>query len=78
LGYYPRTTAQNGQRRAIKVKVNTPELIAKSRDSYIYKERKPIQGQPTEKTQAPAKQPYITDSSKRIRDTVNTRQASPQ
>ena len=78
LGYYPRTTAQNGQRRAIKVKVNTPELIAKSRDSYIYKDRKPIQGQPTEKTQAPAKQPYITDSSKRIRDTVSTRQASPQ
>ncbi|HEY5401847.1 MAG TPA: hypothetical protein VIK24_03225, partial [Pyrinomonadaceae bacterium] len=78
LGYYPRTTAQNGQRRAIKVKVNTPELIAKSRDSYIYTERKPIQGQPAEKTEAPAKQPYISDSNKRIRDTVNTRQASPQ
>jgi VWFA-related protein len=35
LGYYPETVAQTGQRRQIKVRVNRPNLIVKSRDSYI-------------------------------------------
>ncbi|HEY0544096.1 MAG TPA: VWA domain-containing protein [Pyrinomonadaceae bacterium] len=35
LGYYPETVAQVGQRRQIKVRVNRPNLIVKSRDSYI-------------------------------------------
>jgi Ca-activated chloride channel homolog len=35
LGYYPRTAAQTGQRRQIKVRVNQPDLIVRSRDSYI-------------------------------------------
>jgi VWFA-related protein len=60
LGYYPKTSGQSGQRRQIKVKVNEPELIAKSRDSYIYTQRQPASNQTTDKppTQAPEKQPF--------------------
>jgi Ca-activated chloride channel family protein len=57
LGYYPRTAATNGQRRAIKVKVDQPELIAKARDSYIYTGKKSADGQTNEK-----KQPYLSGS----------------
>jgi VWFA-related protein len=41
LGYYPHKTGANGERRAIKVRVDGPELVAKARGSYIYTERKP-------------------------------------
>jgi VWFA-related protein len=41
LGYYPRSTAQNGQRRQIKVRVNQPNLAVSARDSYIYTQKKP-------------------------------------
>ena len=36
LGYYPKNTAQAGQRRQIKVRVNNrPNLVVRARDSYI-------------------------------------------
>ncbi|HVG35377.1 MAG TPA: VWA domain-containing protein [Pyrinomonadaceae bacterium] len=35
LGYYPKTAAQSGQRRQIRVRVNQPGLIVRARDSYI-------------------------------------------
>jgi Ca-activated chloride channel homolog len=35
LGYYPKTAAQSGQRRQIKVRVSQPGLIVRARDSYI-------------------------------------------
>ncbi|HEX8144993.1 MAG TPA: VWA domain-containing protein [Pyrinomonadaceae bacterium] len=35
LGYYPKTAAQSGQRRQIRVRVNRPGLIVRARDSYI-------------------------------------------
>jgi VWFA-related protein len=38
LGYYPSTAGQSGERRQIKVKTTEPELVVKSRDSYIYSE----------------------------------------
>ena len=40
LGYYPRTSGENGQRRMIKVRVSGPDLVAKARDSYIYSGKK--------------------------------------
>jgi VWFA-related protein len=40
LGYYPRQTGQPGQLRQIKVRVNQPDLVVKSRDSYIYSQKK--------------------------------------
>lgn len=61
LGYYPRTTAQNGQRRMIKVRVNEPELVVKSRDSYIYSNKRTA-NQTTEKTQSTEKLPYISEA----------------
>jgi VWFA-related protein len=35
IGYYPKATAQSGQRRNIKVRVNRPNLVVRARDSYI-------------------------------------------
>ncbi|MDT4895445.1 MAG: hypothetical protein QOH25_522 [Acidobacteriota bacterium] len=35
LGYYPKTTAQAGTRRQIKVRVMRPDLVVRARDSYI-------------------------------------------
>ncbi len=36
LGYYPKRTAQAGERRQIRVKVNQPNLAVRARDSYIF------------------------------------------
>ena len=38
IGYYP-PAGQSGQRRAIKVRVNQPDLVVKARDSYVYSEK---------------------------------------
>lgn len=40
LGYYPSTVAKDGERRQIKVRVTEPDLVVKSRDSYVMKESK--------------------------------------
>jgi len=36
LGYYPRKAPQAGERRNIKVRVNQPELVVRTRDSYVF------------------------------------------
>ncbi len=41
LGYYPRQNGQTGQMRTIKVRVNQPDLVVKSRESYVYTQKKP-------------------------------------
>jgi hypothetical protein len=73
IGYYPRTTAQTGQRRTIKVKLTQPELIAKARGSYIYTNKEPGDGQTTEKTKT-EKQPYLSEKTREI---VKIKPASP-
>ena len=35
IGYYPTETGQTGQRKQIKVRVNRPDSVVRSRDSYI-------------------------------------------
>ena len=35
LGYYPKSRAQAGQRRSIRVRTNQPNLVVRARDSYI-------------------------------------------
>jgi len=70
LGYYPKKTAQTGQRRMIKVKVDGPELVAKARGSYIYTEQKAQA--PTQTSQTPEKQPYMTDTNKKQRELTTT------
>lgn len=37
LGYYPKTPAQAGERRQIKVRVNEPGMVVRARDSYVFK-----------------------------------------
>lgn len=36
LGYYPTKTPNPGERRNIKVRVNRPELVVRTRDSYVF------------------------------------------
>jgi Ca-activated chloride channel homolog len=36
IGYYPKITATKGERRQIKVSVNQPETIIRTRDSYVF------------------------------------------
>ena len=36
LGYYPKTPAQAGQRRQIRVRVSQPNLAVRTRDSYVF------------------------------------------
>jgi Ca-activated chloride channel homolog len=36
LGYYPKNSPRPGERRNIKVRVNRPELVVRTRDSYVF------------------------------------------
>jgi len=36
LGYYPKNAPRPGERRDIKVRVNRPELVVRTRDSYVF------------------------------------------
>ncbi len=36
LGYYPKNAPSPGERREIKVRVNRPELVVRTRDSYVF------------------------------------------
>ena len=36
LGYYPKNSPQPGERRGIKVRVDRPELVVRTRDSYVF------------------------------------------
>ena len=42
LGYYPKSPAQAGQRRQIKVRVNQPNLAVRTRDSYVFNPAGPV------------------------------------
>jgi hypothetical protein len=37
VGYYPTKAPQAGERRSIKVRVDRPELVVRTRDSYVFK-----------------------------------------
>jgi len=51
VGYYPKSPAQAGQRRSIRVRVNQPNLAVRARDSYIVNP----QGAPTAQTNPSSK-----------------------
>ena len=36
LGYYPKNVPHAGERRTVKVRVNRPELVVRTRDSYVF------------------------------------------
>jgi VWFA-related protein len=50
LGYYPKQTAQAGERRRIKVHVSRPDLAVRTRDSYIFKRNADVTGTPSPTT----------------------------
>jgi Mg-chelatase subunit ChlD len=53
LGYYPKNVPQSGERRNIKVRVNRPELVVRTRDSYVF------QPGVNQTAQQPAKAPVL-------------------
>jgi Mg-chelatase subunit ChlD len=57
LGYYPKNAPQSGERRNIKVRVNRPELVVRTRDSYVFQPgaNQTAQGN----TQQPGKAPVL-------------------
>ena len=54
IGYYPRTPAQPGERRQIRVRTTRPNLVVRSRDSYIFNQ----QGNNQTRTQFIGLQPF--------------------
>ena len=56
LGYYPKKTPQPGERRGIKVKVNRPELVVRTRDSYVFGQGN---GATPQSQQAPQQKPPV-------------------
>jgi Ca-activated chloride channel homolog len=62
IGYYPKTQGKAGQRRAIKVRMVQEGLVVRSRDSYIYSDKKADSDQKADKKD---KQPFSTDSTSR-------------
>jgi len=57
LGYYPKNRPQPGERRNIKVRVNRPELVVRTRDSYVFQPGAKSTAQGT--TQQPASPPVL-------------------
>ncbi|HYW71490.1 MAG TPA: VWA domain-containing protein [Pyrinomonadaceae bacterium] len=57
LGYYPKNAPHAGERRNIRVRVNRPELVVRTRDSYIFQPGANQSAQSS--TQQPAKAPVL-------------------
>jgi len=57
LGYYPKKAPSPGERRTVKVRVNRPELVVRTRDSYVFQPGANARAQ-TGNTQ-PAKPPVL-------------------
>lgn len=59
LGYYPKSPAQAGQRRQIKVRVNQPNLAVRTRDSYVFN---PADSAPVTARSAPVLQKKLVET----------------
>lgn len=62
LGYYPKTQAQAGQRRQVKVRVNQPNLAVRTRDSYIFNPGGASTQDTAAQTSAPVLRKKLADS----------------
>lgn len=62
LGYYPKSPAQAGQRRQIRVRVNQPNLAVRTRDSYVFKPSGTVDDTATRRT-APVLQKKLVATS---------------
>ncbi|MFN2516665.1 MAG: VWA domain-containing protein [Pyrinomonadaceae bacterium] len=61
LGYYPKTPAQAGQRRQIRVRVNQPNLAVRTRDSYVFNPSGTITEDTAAQRNAPVLQRKLVD-----------------
>jgi Ca-activated chloride channel homolog len=59
IGYYPKKPPQQGERRSIKVRTNKPELVVKSRDSYVFQQGANTAQQAQQNQQGQAKPPVL-------------------
>ena len=48
LGYYPKNKPSIGERRGIRVRVSRPELVVRTRDSYVFQPNANASAQPTQ------------------------------
>ena len=64
LGYYPKKAPQPGERRAIKVRVDRPELAVRARDSYVFQPgaTNNAQGQPNSQPKPPVLKKELSGS----------------
>lgn len=53
LGYYPKTKPVAGERRGIRVRVNRPELVVRTRDSYVFQPKANASAQTNQPQQKP-------------------------
>ncbi|MDQ6652677.1 MAG: VWA domain-containing protein [Acidobacteriota bacterium] len=65
LGYYPKTPAQAGQRRQIRVRVNQPNLAVRTRDSYVFNPSGTITEDTAAQRSAPVLQRKLIDPRQR-------------
>ena len=69
LGYYPKTPAQAGQRRQIRVRVNQPNLAVRTRDSYVFNPSGTITDDTAARRSAPVLQKKLVATSETGEDT---------
>ncbi len=64
LGYYPKKAPQPGERRAIRVRVDRPELAVRARDSYVFQPgaNNNAQGQPGSQPKPPVLRKELSGS----------------
>jgi len=65
LGYYPKTPAQAGQRRQIKVRVNQPNLAVRTRDSYVFNPSGTITNDTAARSSGPVLQKKLVEANQR-------------
>jgi Ca-activated chloride channel family protein len=69
LGYYPKSQAQAGQRRQIRVRVNQPNLAVRTRDSYIFNPAGNTSADTASRRSAPVLQKKLVDANEFGNDT---------
>jgi Ca-activated chloride channel homolog len=69
LGYYPKSQAQAGQRRQVRVRVNQPNLAVRTRDSYIFNPASNTSADTASRRSAPVLQRKLVEGSEFSNDT---------
>ena len=68
IGYYPKNTAQAGERRQIRVRVNQPNLAVRTRDSYIFNSAgRPVNDTAAQRSAPVLQRKLVNDSDYRLR-----------